>query len=184
MVNPQKWEIHWVDFSPAKGSEQDGHRPGIVVSNAIINNKSEVYMVIPLTRTKKGDKSLRFPTNVFVEKEKIYYDSQNIALLKKTGHSVSTSDDSAIVVNQMRPVAKERLHKKVGAISDWTIKNNINNAIKFLLNLDGCHNCNTPIRPESLKCFNCKIDVQKKCKKCSNIVPYTHLHCFKCGERV
>lgn len=46
---PRRGQIYWVDFAPARGSEQDGRRPALVVSNDITNQHSKVVTVVPLT---------------------------------------------------------------------------------------------------------------------------------------
>jgi mRNA interferase MazF len=40
-----------VDFNPARGSEQAGHRPALVVSNDIANQHGSVVIVAAITRT-------------------------------------------------------------------------------------------------------------------------------------
>ena len=46
----RKGSIYWVDFSPGKGSEPMGRRPGLVVQNDILNN-SKINTVIMLAIT-------------------------------------------------------------------------------------------------------------------------------------
>ena len=46
----RKGSIYWVDFSPGKGSEPIGRRPGLVIQNDILND-SNLNTVIMLTIT-------------------------------------------------------------------------------------------------------------------------------------
>ncbi|MBW1643460.1 MAG: type II toxin-antitoxin system PemK/MazF family toxin, partial [Deltaproteobacteria bacterium] len=58
----RKGSIYWVDFSPGKGSEPVGRRPGLVIQNNALND-SRINTVIMLAITS----NLRFgelPGNV------------------------------------------------------------------------------------------------------------------------
>lgn len=169
MSKLKKWEIHLMDFSPAEGSEQRGRRPGIVVSNSIINKGSRVVMAIPLTSLEDPEKKLkylRYPSNVYIDSKV---------------HSIDK--DSAAIVSQIRPMDEVRIIKKMSEVSDFATKNKINDAINHVFNLNGCHDCAIPIHPNTLKCVKCNSVIQKKCKTCSNIVPYSHKFCHNCGGR-
>ena len=46
--------IYWVDFSPGKGSEPMGRRPGLVVQNDILNDSMlNTVVMIAITTTLK-----------------------------------------------------------------------------------------------------------------------------------
>ena len=45
----RRGEIYWVDWSPARGSEQSGRRPGLVVSNDIANEHAPVVVLAAMT---------------------------------------------------------------------------------------------------------------------------------------
>lgn len=47
--SPRRGEIYWVDFSPARGSEQAGRRPAVVVSLDSFNSRMPVVMVAAIT---------------------------------------------------------------------------------------------------------------------------------------
>lgn len=55
---PKQGDIVYIDFSPTKGHEQSGYRPGIVVSNDIFNSYTKMVMVCPITSNTKP-----FPTH-------------------------------------------------------------------------------------------------------------------------
>ena len=48
----RKGSIYWVDFSPGKGSEPIGRRPGLVIQNDILNDsKLNTVIMLALTST-------------------------------------------------------------------------------------------------------------------------------------
>lgn len=52
-------DIIKVDMSPAKGHEQKGYRPAIVVSEENVHKETDLIWVLPITNTDKG-----YPTHV------------------------------------------------------------------------------------------------------------------------
>lgn len=52
-------DIIKVDMSPAKGHEQQGYRPAIVVSEENVHKETDLIWVLPITNTDKG-----YPTHV------------------------------------------------------------------------------------------------------------------------
>lgn len=46
---PRRGEIYWVDFSPARGSEQAGRRPAAVISLDSFNSHMPVVVVAAIT---------------------------------------------------------------------------------------------------------------------------------------
>ncbi len=50
---PQKGDIVWIIFSSAKGHEQKGKRPALVVSSSLYNEKSGLALFCPITSQKK-----------------------------------------------------------------------------------------------------------------------------------
>jgi mRNA interferase MazF len=61
---PRRGEIYMVDFNPARGSEQAGIRPAIIVSNDVSNQHSPVVIVAAITTTIPGKD---YPQNVRLE---------------------------------------------------------------------------------------------------------------------
>jgi len=47
---PDVGDILWIDFDPARGHEQAGRRPALVVSPATYNEVSSLLLVCPVTR--------------------------------------------------------------------------------------------------------------------------------------
>jgi mRNA interferase MazF len=93
---PLRGEIYWVDFSPTIGSEQDGHRPAVVVSNDIGNRHSSVVIVVPMT-SKLREKD--YPQDVRLE----------------AGDPLPEA--GRILCAQVRAVAKERLENRIAALN-------------------------------------------------------------------
>jgi len=62
---PRRGQIYWVNFDPAKGSEQQGRRPAVVVSNDVANQHGSVVVVAPITSKIKA-KTKKYPVNVYL----------------------------------------------------------------------------------------------------------------------
>lgn len=94
----QKGSIYWVDFSPAKGSEPMGRRPGVVVQNNLLNDsKLNTVIVIAITSTLKfGD----LPGNVILQKGE-----------------ANIPKKSVINTTQIKTVDKASLKEKIGTLS-------------------------------------------------------------------
>ena len=58
--------VYWVDFSPGKGSEPAGRRPGLVIQSDILNDsKLNTVIILAITSTMRfGD----LPGNVILRK--------------------------------------------------------------------------------------------------------------------
>ena len=51
---PERGDLVWLDFAPARGHEQSGRRPALVVSRQEYNVKSGLMLVCPATSAIKG----------------------------------------------------------------------------------------------------------------------------------
>ena len=110
----RRGDIFYVDLNPAKGSEQKGHRPVIIIQNDMGNKVSPTVIVAPLT-TKKFSKT--YPTNVYVKKG-----------------TANLKHDSSIMLSQIRTIDKTRLLKKVGTLPN-DLLDKVNDAIAISLGL-------------------------------------------------
>jgi mRNA interferase MazF len=63
---PEQGDIVYFDFSPTRGKEQAGSRPGLVLSRAFFNKASSVALVAPITSKQKG-----YPFEVLLDSKKI-----------------------------------------------------------------------------------------------------------------
>jgi len=111
-----KWSIFMVDLNPVIGSEQQGRRPVLIISNEITNSVMPVITILPITSLKKG--------------RRIY---PNEALLKKD--MAGLESDSIVLAHQIRTISKQRLTTCTGEISDSKIQSQINEALRVHLNL-------------------------------------------------
>jgi len=94
----KKGSIYWVDFSPGKGSEPKGRRPGLVIQNNILNESklNTVLMVAIISTMKFGE----LPGNIVLRKGEAN-------LPKKC----------VINVTQIKSVDKRSLKEKIGSLS-------------------------------------------------------------------
>jgi mRNA interferase MazF len=94
----RKGAIYWVDFSPGKGSEPIGRRPGLVVQNDILNDsKLNTVIMLAITSTMKFGE---LPGNVILRKGEAN-------LPKKC----------VINTTQIKSVDKKSIKEKVGTLS-------------------------------------------------------------------
>ena len=50
----ERGDLVWIDFDPAAGHEQMGHRPALVLSPAVFNKKILLALVVPITSRVRG----------------------------------------------------------------------------------------------------------------------------------
>ncbi len=106
-------EIYWVDWSPSRGSEQEGLRPALIVQNNTGNQLSSTTIVVSLT-TRKMKK--RYPFHVTVP----------TGLLPKNG---------TVMCEQMMTIDQSRLIGNPIALLDDDIMQEVDEAIKRSLGL-------------------------------------------------
>ena len=111
----KRGDIFLANLEPAKGSEQGGIRPVLIIQNDISNKHSPVTIISAIT-SKIFEKE--YPTNVFVSKEDSKLDK-----------------DSTVLLNQIRTIDSSRLMKKIGLLDNFTM-NQVDMAIKISLALD------------------------------------------------
>lgn len=95
--NPKRGELYWLEFEAARGSEQAGRRPGLVVSNDIGNRFSAIVIVAPVTSRLPPR---RYPVHVRVQPT-----SRN-----------GLSRESVVMCEQLITVSKERLERRIGEL--------------------------------------------------------------------
>ena len=93
-----KGSIYWVDFSPGKGSEPMGRRPGLVIqSDAVNDSKINTAIMLAITSTLKyGD----LPGNVTLRKGE-----------------ANVPKRCVINVSQIKSVDKNSIKEKIGTLS-------------------------------------------------------------------
>ena len=109
---PVRGEVWLVNWNPARGSEQAGKRPALVIQNDIGNEKASTTIVAAISGSVK-----LYPMNVKIDPPEGGLERSSI---------VKTS--------QILTVSKERLEKRLGRISAKKMKE-VNLAIKLSLDL-------------------------------------------------
>jgi mRNA interferase MazF len=113
MAEPLRGEIWLVNLDPTKGHEQAGKRPGLIVSVDLFNQgPAGLVVILPITTKPKG-----IPFHVEI----------NISEGGLTRRSFIKCED-------IRSIAKERLSKRVGGVSEETM-NAAEDRLRILLNL-------------------------------------------------
>ena len=109
---PARGEVWLVNWNPARGSEQAGKRPALVIQNDIGNEKASTTIVAAISGSVKI-----YPMNIAVEPPEGGLERPSI-----------------IKTSQILTVSKERLEKKLGQISAQKMEE-VNRAIKLSLDL-------------------------------------------------
>ncbi|MBU0991244.1 MAG: type II toxin-antitoxin system PemK/MazF family toxin [Proteobacteria bacterium] len=109
----RKGSIYWVDFSPGKGSEPMGTRPGLVIQNDALNDsKLNTVIVAAITSTLKfGD----LPGNVVLQKGE-----------------ANMPKKCVINATQIKSVDKKSIKEMIGSVSEKRL-NDIYDGIKLIL---------------------------------------------------
>jgi mRNA interferase MazF len=112
-----QWNFFSASLDPVQGSEQAGKRPVLVVSRERINQILPIINVIPIT-------SVKSPNRVIYPNE----------VLLPLGVDGLTANSVALCY-QVRTLDKTRLEKHLGELADVTLKMQIQNALRFQLEL-------------------------------------------------
>ncbi len=98
-TNPERGELWWVDWSPARGSEQAGLRPALVVQTDPANHNPHYPNTIVVTISGQGRD---VPSHVSVEPT-----AEN-----------GLSSQSFIKCEQVLTISKKRLKKRMGRVTE------------------------------------------------------------------
>jgi len=94
-------DIYWANLNPVKGKEQKGKRPVVIISGNTMNNNFGVLIICPISSKIKN-----YAGTVKLDKNK----------------SNKLNENSEIITFQIRTIAKERMIKKIGEITDKQLK--------------------------------------------------------------
>ena len=95
----RKGSIYWVDFSPGKGSEPAGRRPGLVLQSDVLNDsKISTVIMLSITSTMKFGE---LPGNVILRKGEANLPKKYV-----------------INVTQIKSVDKSSIKEKIGTLSN------------------------------------------------------------------
>ncbi|MDO9527860.1 MAG: type II toxin-antitoxin system PemK/MazF family toxin [Syntrophales bacterium] len=107
--------IYWVDFSPGKGSEPMGRRPGLVIQNDALNdsNLNTVIMLAITSTLKFGD----LPGNIILQKGEANMPKRCV-----------------INVTQIKSVDKKSIKENIGALSEERMAE-VYQGLKLVMNM-------------------------------------------------
>ena len=98
----RRGEVYDAALDPTRGSEQAGYRPVVVVSRDVINEASNVVIVVPCTTYRDGRRI--YPSQVLVEAPEGGFDA-----------------DSLVLGKQVRAVSKGRLRSRRGSLTSASL---------------------------------------------------------------
>lgn len=102
MADPKRGEVWMTDLTPARGHEQDGTRPAMILSVDPFNSsKAGLVAVLPITSKKKYSLPAHIPINP-----------------PEGGLTLP----SVILCDQMRTVSKDRLIRLMGTVQTSTLQ--------------------------------------------------------------
>ena len=112
-LSPLRGEVWMLNFDPTRGHEQSGTRPALILSVDTFNaGPADLVVVLPITSRSKGVRS-------------------HVAVQPPEG---GLNMVSYIKCEDVRSVAKERLHRRVGNISAKTMAE-VEDKLQILLGL-------------------------------------------------
>ena len=94
-------EIWYANLNPNKGREQSGVRPVVIISGNNLNDHSNLKIVCPLTSQLKN-----YAGTLLLKKDKVN----------------KLSQDSEVLVFQIRTIDESRLMEKIGTITSEQLK--------------------------------------------------------------
>jgi len=109
---PKRGEVWLINWNPARGSEQAGRRPALVIQNDIGNEKAPTTIVVAISGSVKI-----YPMNVQVNPPEGGLDHPSI-----------------IKTSQILTISKDRLEKRLGRLSKDRLYD-VDSAIKLSLAL-------------------------------------------------
>ncbi|GBF73177.1 putative mRNA interferase PemK [Paenibacillus sp. 598K] len=109
----QRGEIYMADFDDAKGSEQRGKRPVLVIQNDIGNDRSPTTIVAAIS----------YETRRYMHTH---------VLIKP--NECGLPAPSAVMLEQIRTVSQKRLGRYIGKLSDYRMEQ-VDRAIQISLGL-------------------------------------------------
>jgi mRNA interferase MazF len=111
----RKGSVYWVDFSPGKGSEPLGSRPGLVIQSDVLNDsKISTVIMLAITSTLKFGE---LPGNVVLNKGE-----------------ANLPRKCVVNVTQIKSVDKRSIKEKIGILSQKRLQE-IDNGLKLVMSL-------------------------------------------------
>src|SRR5438552_15604297 len=113
MTFPRRGDIYLVEFDPARGHEIQKTRPAVVIQNDVSNQHSPITIVAAISSQFRDPPH---PREVVV----------------RPGGKTGLSQPSAVILNQIRSIDRQRLVKRIGAL-DATTMPRVDDALKITL---------------------------------------------------
>ncbi|MFI5384558.1 MAG: type II toxin-antitoxin system PemK/MazF family toxin [Fimbriimonadales bacterium] len=115
-ANPRRGELYWVSWNPARGNEQAGVRPALIVSTDAANQNPNYGNVIVAALTTRIRQT---PTHVAV------------------GPSPDSGlqQESEVMCEQIMTISKERLGQRIGQLNQGQLAS-VDGSVKKALALD------------------------------------------------
>ena len=112
--DPLRGEVYLVSFDPTLGAEIRKTRPALILQNDIANRASPITIVAAITS--RFDEEL-YPTEVPIR-----------------AREGGLSTDSVVLLNQIRPIDKQRLVRRIGKLTSGTMSH-VDRALALSLGL-------------------------------------------------
>jgi mRNA interferase MazF len=110
---PSRGDVFMVNLDPTIGHEQAGQRPALIVSDDLLNRSpAGLVIVAPITGTDRG-----IPAHV-----------------KIAAHEGGLTRPSVIMVDQIRTISRQRLGRRLGAVTPETMAE-VEHRLRMLLGL-------------------------------------------------
>ena len=100
MARILRGEIYWADLNPARGSEQAGLRPVVILSHDVFNERSGTVIAVAIT---SQPQRAGFPLTLELSSPRL-------------------PKRSWVKISQMRTLSVERLGKKIGSVTSEEIE--------------------------------------------------------------
>ncbi|HYW44275.1 MAG TPA: type II toxin-antitoxin system PemK/MazF family toxin [Bryobacteraceae bacterium] len=115
MTFPRRGEIYLVEFDPTRGHEIRKTRPAVVIQNDVSNQYSPITIVAAISSQFRDPP---YPREVPV----------------RPGGKTGLSQPSAVILNQIRSIDRQRLVKRLGALDAATMAR-VDESLKISLGL-------------------------------------------------
>lgn len=103
MARILRGDIFWADLNPTQGHEQSGHRPVLILSHAVFNEKSGTVIAVALTsQIQKAGFPLTHPLKKKIQSKSVWVKMSQIRTLstvrlgKKIGHVDSAEIETVV----------------------------------------------------------------------------------------
>jgi mRNA interferase MazF len=103
-------EIYWTDLNPARGHEQAGLRPVLILSNSLFNRRSGTVIGVAIT---SQPQRAGFPLTLALAPEQL-------------------AKPSWIKISQIRTISVERLNRRMGSLGEEELNRVVEGLIELI----------------------------------------------------